>query len=245
MRLGIGLGLLSPGGASGFTPAAQSGLLGWGRADAGLTIPSGNNVTAWADKSGNGSNMSLFSGATADPQFIASSLNGQPAVSMLAPSSAILVGTLGSTFSGTALTAIVVGTLTFTNSGRVISMYTNANNDTAATSFTLYQTSSTVITLFNAANKSAVTTADRTSGLAGVYSARFDGTNCFARATGTDGTTVAATPSLSVNLFAFNAPLGLETRFDVCEWAIIGHALSASEFAQWSGYTNARYGLAA
>ena len=49
----------------------------WVRADLGITIATG--VSAWADQSGNGVDFSQGTGA-AQPAFIASAINGQPAV---------------------------------------------------------------------------------------------------------------------------------------------------------------------
>lgn len=60
------------------TPLTILGSLAWWvRADLGITI--GTGVSAWADQSGNGVNFSQGTGA-AQPAFIASAVNGQPAV---------------------------------------------------------------------------------------------------------------------------------------------------------------------
>jgi hypothetical protein len=224
-----------------FTPASQVGLLGWGRADVGIT-QSGGLVSAWADQSGNGSNMVVSAGSTT-PAFIASSaVNGQPAVRMRHDATnAWMTGTLGSHFSGQHLTVIAIGNLT--NAGRVFSMVPTGGADTDANAFTLFQSDNVTISLYNNGIKSSVTTADRTSGLNGVYSGRFDGTNGTARATGVDGTPGADTTTFSLDNFWFVGGAGAP--FDVCEWAIIDHALSSTEWTQWSIYTNTRYGLSA
>jgi len=54
-----------------------NGLSLWLKADAGVTL-SGSNVTAWADQSGNGKNMTSESGF--EPIFIASELNSKPVI---------------------------------------------------------------------------------------------------------------------------------------------------------------------
>jgi hypothetical protein len=156
-----------------------------------------------------------------------------------------MFGTLGSHFSGTAITAIVIGTLKFTSNARIISMYATGGNDTGVASFTLYQASSTTATLYNSGNVATVTTPDRTSGLAGVYSARFDGAHGTPRFGSTDGTPGVSAPTLSLDNFDFSDVNGLDDPFDVCEWAIINHALTLAEWALWSSYTLARYGLPA
>jgi len=60
------------------TPLTILGSLAWWyRADLGITL--GTGVSAWADQSGNGVNLAQATGA-AQPAFIASAINGQPAV---------------------------------------------------------------------------------------------------------------------------------------------------------------------
>jgi hypothetical protein len=227
-----------------WTPALQTGLLGWGRADQGLTN-AGGNITGWADITSNGSNMVLGTGAGADPQLVTSNLSGQPAVRMQTTGgNAWLTGTLGAHFSGTAITIIVIGNIKYSSAARVISAFPSAGNDTNANAFTLYQSSSTILTLYNAGSIATVTTGDRTSGLAGVYSARFDGAHGTARFNGTDGSPGACATTFSLDKFDFSDVNGLDNPFDVCEWAIVNHALSAAELALWSQYTTFRYGIA-
>lgn len=229
-----------------WTPTLQAGLIGWGRADSGLTIPSAANVTAWADKSGNGSNMVLNGSAAADPQFLSSAINGQPAVRMQATGgNAWLTGTLGTHFSGTSVTILVVAKVKYTASARVISAWPTGSSDTSPSGFTLYQNpNSTTLQLYNGGLIASVTTPDRTSPVAAVCSARFDGAHGTPRFNGTDGTPGACTTTFSLDLFDFSDANGLEDPLDVCEWAIINHALSATELALWSQYTTFRYGLA-
>lgn len=60
------------------TPLTILGNLAWWvRADLGITI--GTGVSAWADQSGNGVNFTQGTGAW-QPAFVASAINGQPAV---------------------------------------------------------------------------------------------------------------------------------------------------------------------
>ncbi|MDR3612418.1 MAG: chitobiase/beta-hexosaminidase C-terminal domain-containing protein [Candidatus Obscuribacterales bacterium] len=56
----------------------RSGLLTWQKSDLGLTI-SGSSVTAWADASGNGYNLTTNTGAT-NPTYHPNAVNGLPAV---------------------------------------------------------------------------------------------------------------------------------------------------------------------
>jgi len=65
----------SSGGGTPFSPADLTNLSLWLKADAGVTL-SGSNVTAWADQSGNGKNM------TSDiaPTFVSNAKNGKPAL---------------------------------------------------------------------------------------------------------------------------------------------------------------------
>ena len=85
------------GGGAPFSPANLSGLSLWLKADAGVTT-SGSNVTAWADQSGNGKNMT----SGVNPIFVNGVKNGKPALSftgseyMIGPS--VFTGSASRTF---------------------------------------------------------------------------------------------------------------------------------------------------
>jgi hypothetical protein len=230
-------------------PFSQSDLMGWFRADQLVTL-NGSNVSAVGDLSGSGSTWQQ--GTTGNqPLPIASSINGQPAVRTNVTGSKYLLGTLASQFTGSAITILVVGTVTYAAFGRVMAAYTTGASDTNNVgSFAQYTGSATSIsTVRNTAGPSQ-TVASMSTGLAGVFSVRYDGTNVTSRVTGVDGTVTASTGAFAINHFLFGAGSAggsvteYEATFDVCEVAIIGHALSAPELAAWSTYTTARYGLA-
>jgi hypothetical protein len=61
--------------APAFSPTDLSGLSLWLKADAGITL-SGSDVTAWADQSGNGKNMT----SDISPTFVSNAKNGKPAI---------------------------------------------------------------------------------------------------------------------------------------------------------------------
>jgi len=81
-RLSLGLGVQnsrrvkSGGGTPPFSPSDLSNLKLWLKADAGVSLSSGN-VTAWADQSGNGKNMT----SAVNPIFVSGAKNGKPALS--------------------------------------------------------------------------------------------------------------------------------------------------------------------
>jgi hypothetical protein len=77
LSLGLGVQAISKVGGALFSPANLSGLSLWLKADAGVSL-SGSNVTAWADQSGTGKNMTAAGGN--QPTFIASELNGKPVI---------------------------------------------------------------------------------------------------------------------------------------------------------------------
>ena len=62
------------------TPTVPSGLQAWYRADLGVTKDGSNNVSQWADQSGNGVHLSQNT-ATAQPLWVANGFNGEPTVS--------------------------------------------------------------------------------------------------------------------------------------------------------------------
>lgn len=61
-----------------FNPKKLSGLVIWLKADAGITL-NGSNVSDWADQSVNGNNLTQ-AGATKQPAFVASGINGKASV---------------------------------------------------------------------------------------------------------------------------------------------------------------------
>lgn len=63
---------------NGFNPIALGNLKAWYKADAGVTL-NGSTVSAWADQSGNGYNLSQATAAN-QPTFVSNSQNGLPAI---------------------------------------------------------------------------------------------------------------------------------------------------------------------
>jgi hypothetical protein len=68
--------LLGAGGSSAFTPSSITGLRTWLKAD-GLSLSDNDNVTSWADASGNSNN---YSGSSVFPVFKTNIINGKPVV---------------------------------------------------------------------------------------------------------------------------------------------------------------------
>lgn len=62
-----------------FYPSDLNGLALWLRADAGVTYDGSNNVSAWADQSGNGKNATAT--GTQRPLYVSSDINGMPVIS--------------------------------------------------------------------------------------------------------------------------------------------------------------------
>jgi len=63
-----------------FYPSSLSSLQLWLKADAGVTSDGSNNVSAWADQSGNGNNIAQGN-VTKEPLLVANQLNGNPVIS--------------------------------------------------------------------------------------------------------------------------------------------------------------------
>jgi hypothetical protein len=84
--IGIGIGI-GHGGAKSFSPPDILGLVGWYRADLGITLAVGTAIATWADQSGSGHD--LLGVAPTQPTFNASDANfgGKPSVSFDQPSS--------------------------------------------------------------------------------------------------------------------------------------------------------------
>ena len=89
------------------TPAQVPGLVGWWRADLGVTL-NGSTVSAWADQSGAGNNVSQ--GVTGNqPTFNASDahFNGAPSFTYNGTSSVLTAATLSPTLAGLTTIAAV------------------------------------------------------------------------------------------------------------------------------------------
>lgn len=231
----------------------MTGLLVRVRADQLITL-NGANVSAWGDITGHGNNMAQATSGN-QPLFLASSLNGKPAVRMTTTGSKFLLGTMASTYTGTALTMIAIGIVTRGDVySRVISTGNGGANDTgAAGCFAALQQNAipTDYQIFRAGGSSTIQTVPSTAaGLAGVWSARFDGTNGHTRLSGVDGAAYASTGAFSIINFTAGvsgtAPQGAFCApFDVCEILFYDHNFSTGEWAAMSAYTTPYYGLAA
>lgn len=228
-------------------PFSQSGLLGLFRAD--QIILNGSNVASAVELSGSGATWAQ--GTTGNqPLPIASSLNGKPAIRSAVTGSKYLLGTLPVQYTGSTVTVLVVGTVTFVAFSVLMTAYTaGASGGSNVGSFQEYTASATTITTQRNSVGPTETVGSMTSGLAGVFSARYDGTNVTPRVSGVDGTPTASAGSFAIDHFLFGAGsvggnvTSFQTTFDVCEVAIINHALTAPELAAWSAYTTARYGI--
>jgi hypothetical protein len=70
-----------------FIPTDLSSIWGWWKGDAGVT-QGGGTVTAWADQSGNGRNMTI-PGIYGTPTYVASAINSLPAIASMSGSQAL------------------------------------------------------------------------------------------------------------------------------------------------------------
>jgi hypothetical protein len=161
---------------------------------------------------------------------------------------------MASQYTGATITVILVGIVTQTAaSGRLISVYTaGATGDsTNVGSMCLLNATATQIQPTRNGVHVTQTIASMAAGLAGVYSLRCDGTNVVSRLGGADSGNNAQSGAFAIDKFSFGVGLVSSavgdfcTTTDVCEWAIVDHALGSTEWAAWSTYTQARYGLAA
>ncbi len=250
LNLGIGLGAGS-GGAPVIVPVPVSGLVAYGRFDQRITL-NGSNVSSWGDLVGANNLVQATSGN--QPAFMTGGVNGKSFVRMTSTGAKYLLGSFTSQLTGTGLTVLVVATVTSTAAGRIMSAYAgSAVNDFDAGSMTVDTASATQQSIVDsgAITKSVQTVSSMATGLSGVWSARFNGTNCIVRMGGVDGSTVADTTSFALNKFSFgigwqgSAIAGQQTTQDVYEWAIYNRALAGADFTAWSAYTTTEYGLAA
>lgn len=103
-----GSGTLAGGYTAGWTPATPSGLLLWLRADLGVTI--GTGVSAWADQSGSGNNVSQATGSK-QPTLNASdaAYNNQKTLTFASASTQVMQSAALAGGSLSTFTAMIVG----------------------------------------------------------------------------------------------------------------------------------------
>ena len=246
--------------SNGFLQPPGSGLKVWLSAGAGGTKTS-SNVTKWADQSGNGND---FTPPAANPQFVASAINGQPALSFNGTSQYL---TCPFQISG-AKQVILVRKLTATPGSGVFT-----------TPFQLSAPGNhfgTIVYICNSGAYKSVTFCDDvvatpttpTAGANGVtldtswhvdeytYNGlgNTDHTNYgFAQdATaftvlgdnGEDDATPVTASSIGVDLGASNAPLGDWFNGSIAELLVYDHVLSGADETQARTYLEAKYGIA-
>jgi hypothetical protein len=80
MRIGIGIGIPDYEGGAGFQPPQLSGNVLWLRADLGITLDGSNKVSAWADQSGLGHDVSQSTSTKRPPYSSSGGPNNSPFV---------------------------------------------------------------------------------------------------------------------------------------------------------------------
>jgi len=221
----------------------------WFKGDAGMTVV-GPNVTAWADQSGNGNDVSA--GATA-PLLVGSAINGIAGANFNSPSGPILQNTTTNLLTaGSARSVIVVckptsgpGTYTVGGNAVVFRLHTAAFGMLVASvggSTYGYTSESASAAL---ASPPAITDV---SLVAEIYSTGTGSTPTFA----INGTnyTVAGSPTVAAENGTTGFSIGnfaqALTQFftgSICEVLIFDHALVAGEVTTVRQYLQPRYGI--
>ena len=240
------------GGSSRFwSPVDIAGLQFWARADMGLTLNSSNGVTAWADQSG-ASHGATSSGAT-PPTFLASSINGAPAISF-DPSAGAQYMTTNAFLIGT-YTVLMVST--GQNPASAIGWFWTRGTNAGGVADTLYGTINSTIYC----TRSGVTSdANNGAGGWGQYGAStakllqvsMDGTHAGhkLRINGADvtlnGGTAGDPGSGTTNhpfAIAASAAGVLPSRIKIAEVIVYDHALTPNQLALLEEYLRRRYAL--
>jgi hypothetical protein len=107
-----------------FLPSSIAGLQFWVRADLGITMDGSNNVSNWADQSGNG--RDLTAATTARPLFVTNLINGMPAVRFNGTANVMKTGSF--TTAQPLTFFIVLKNVAWTDGKRVLSSDTGAND---------------------------------------------------------------------------------------------------------------------
>lgn len=229
IRLGPGLSPRPP-----FTPPSISGCKLWLRADRGITLVSGN-VSAWADQSGNGNNVSQAT-AGLRPPYVASdsNFNGRPSLTFS--------GVLGTYLAASGFSISQPDTIVLVGLGNPLSPATG-------TPF-FYDGSSSRQALFNAtgaqwyayAGASLISSSSTIS--PAIFSCIFNGASSAVRVNGVS-TAGAAGANALIGLV-----LGADTAFagnlvgSIVEVAIYNRALGTTELQTLERDLGHEYGIA-
>ena len=220
-----------------FQPTLLSNCALWlDAADAKTLTLSGSNVTAWADKSGNGRNASATGTVTRTSR-------GGMSMNL----SNYFTGSL--TNSGTTLTAFIVADLdsTTASQGRLLSFGQSGTNDfdglTRVIPFYRVTTTAVVQSYRNGTSLGAFTISYNTPFIG---STLFDGTNNTIYGNGSVGTSVATSGSFGYTIYAIGEGAGnAQSRIvgTVYEVIAFNSALSTAERQQVEGYLATKWGL--
>lgn len=224
-----------------------SGLKLWLKADAGVT-QSGGTVSAWADQSGNGNDVTAL---TTGPAYTASAINGHPGLTFT-DNSQILTRSNSPLSSGTGpRTAIVVAKTTDANGGTffcigkngpwwgpcmigldgatpAIFLTSGAFNTFASAPLSAYKTIPIVVEIASPASGSPITYT--------VNGASIGVTGANAGADSAD--------FFSIGNYYDSGPGAIRFLGVICEILLYDHLLSPTEEAQVSDYMKSKYGVA-
>ena len=127
-----GFDALSGIGVADLWPGAIRGIAGWWTTETGLTVDSGNVVSAWADQSGNG--VTLTAATTQRPSFLYDAVGGRPALVFNGTGNRLAFN--AGLFTGTQECTIVAVTLCGATGSDFIGEGVPGNSGTAGVAFT-------------------------------------------------------------------------------------------------------------
>lgn len=244
---GIGGIIIAIGGGGASVPLA--GLKAWYDAGVGVTL-SGSNVTAWADQSGNGNNLTP---GVADPTFVSSAINGQPGINFNI-SQAILSRATSPLTSGSDRTVVVVAkpttntSGTFTNGGSLVQFYGDAGAawvgylaDISGTVYG-YSDNATADTLVSGPTILNVPIAFEFETQVGSQPGFTINGTSYASSGGTNVVTDSGTTGFSIG----NNSTATTTQYfagSICEVFVYDHILSTPDLSALRGYIQGKYAI--
>jgi hypothetical protein len=227
--------------AGAWTPASLgANLLGWWKADAGVTPgTNGSATTQWDDQSGNANHLTP---ATTGPTYTTGVLNSLPGLVWVTPFSMSMTKSSFPLGTGAAASMFCVMKLNAATSNPRTAAYVVTGSDTSATAgIFIFHTSGTNASAFkNGGTKSTGTIPNSTFMQLGSI---FDGANSTVYINGTGQTPVAET-----NTFAATGVFGINPGFatydaTVCEMFVTNSALSGTDRTNTAAYFLAKWGV--
>jgi len=212
----------------------------WVRGDKGVTLNS-TTISAWADQSGNGHNLSQGTPST-QPTFVSSSINSRPAAQFVSGSHQVLTNSGGCPGGNAAHTILVAGAFTATPA-TFQGLVGYGGSNTGYGSSTVGQEGKY---WFGGSNNVSPMSSGNADTSSHVFTKTFDGSHIDGYIDGTSVATLSSVTmalSTGIQVGAYADPANTYCSANIAEVIIYNRILTAGEQTQVQRYLGNRYAI--